>query len=224
VLRSYRLASARTAAAAERRADVRPAAFYLLAFATAIAEVERAGAVSVQALAANRVSPGLAASVRKAVMPAPVVVPRTGTFADRLAATGHQLMEGSRFANFPPARTRALADEILGDLWGTGATASRFNFIDNSVIPGHLNHTSLGGENIRFTDPEIQGVVTADPPRPGGSRYILSVQHQPRGALLTLACHEDTAWSAAAPDMLRHIEDLMVWAAAGSAGAPPAFG
>jgi hypothetical protein len=224
VLRSYRLASARTASAAERLTGVRPAALYLLAFATAIAAVEDAEVVAVQALTANRLSPGLMASVRKAVMPAPVVVPRGGTFAERLAATGNQLMEGFRFANFPPARSGALAREILGDLRGTAAAAARFNFIDNSVIPGYLNHTSLGGEGIRFTDPAIQGVVTADPPRPGGSRYILSVQHQPLGALMTLACHEDTAWSAAAPDMLRHIEDLMVWAAAGHPGEPPALG
>jgi hypothetical protein len=229
VLHSHRLASARTATAAETlaaTAGIRPSALYLLAFASAVAEVEDAAVVGIQALTANRLSRGVQASVRKAVMPAPVVVtaPTRAPFADRLTATANQQLEGFRYANFDPHQVAKLNDEILDRLQGSGAVAARFNFIDNSVVPGHLNDTSLGGENIRFTDPSIQDRVTADPPRPGGSRYILSIQHQPRGALLTLACHEDTAWSARAADMLWHIEDLMMWAADGCAGAAPRFG
>jgi hypothetical protein len=229
VLCSYRLASAATATSADAltaATGVRASALYLLAFATAVAEVEGCAVVGVHALSANRLSTGVQKSVRKAVMPAPVVVggDARGTFADRLSATANQQLDGFRFANFEPGAVAALNDEILGELQGSGAVAARFNFLDNSIIPSHLNHTSLGGENIPFTDPSIQGTVTADPPRPGGSRYILSVQHQAHGALMTLACHQDTAWSAAAADMLWHVEDLMVWAAAGYPGATPRFG
>ncbi len=228
ILRSYRLASAATAIAAEdvsAASGIRPAALYLLAFASAIAEVEGADVVGVHALTANRLTTGTQISVRKAVMPAPIVVPRAaaGTFADRLRDAAHQQMEGFRFANVDPYWVAALRREVLGGPGGTGATAARFNFLDNSVVPADVNDTSLGGEGIRFTDPAIQGRVTADPPRPGGSRYILSVQHQPAGALLTLACHEDTAWNPVAADMLRHIEAQMVWAAAGYLGAAPAL-
>jgi hypothetical protein len=227
VLRSFRLCSARTATAAQTLSDtagIRASALYLQAFAAAVAEVEGAGAVGIHALTANRLTPGVQASVRKAVMPAPVVVSTHGSFADRLSRTATAQLEGFRFANVHPAAVATLTAEILGDRQGSGAVAARFNFLDNSVIPAEVNDTSLGGENIRFTDPAVQGRVTADPPRPGGSRYILSVQHQPRGAMLTLACHEDTAWARVAESMLWHIEDLMVWTAAGCTGTPPRFG
>ncbi|WP_034591761.1 condensation domain-containing protein [Hamadaea tsunoensis] len=211
-LHAFRLASWKTADAAEGLAarGIRPATLYLTAFADAIGEVEGTAVVGVQTLNANRLTQGTQASVRKAVMPAPVVIRRG---ADP-AGIGAQQLDGARFANLDPAVAAGLATELLGAYAHQGPTAARFNFLDNSVVPGHLNTTSLGGEGIRFVDPAVQGAVTEDPPRPGGSRFILSVQHQPLGALLTLACHADTAWRAAGPDMLRHIEAFMVRAAA----------
>ena len=218
ILRGYRLASAATATAAEAvsaASGVRPAALYLLAFASAIAEVEGANVVGVQALTANRLTTGAQISVRKAVMPAPIVVPRAapGTFADRLRATAHQQMEGFRFANVDPRWVGALRREVLGDLDGTGATAPASTSSTTPSCPPMSTTPRSAAKASGSPIPSIQGRVTADPPRPGGSRYILSIQHQPAGALLTLACHEDTAWSPAAADMLRHIEDQMVWAA-----------
>ncbi|WP_433064960.1 condensation domain-containing protein [Dactylosporangium sp. CS-033363] len=209
VLQSRWLASARAARSAEaaaKRAGVPVAAAYLTAFGSAIAAVEGAPCVGIRALAANRLSAGTQASVRKAVMPVPVLV------GDLAATAGHQL-HGHRFANLDPYRAAALDAEILGELAFTGATAARFNFIDASIVGSAANSRSLGAEAIPFTDPSVQDRIMEQPDRPGGSRYILNVQHRPGAALLTLACHRDTAWAPAAGDMLRHVEDALTRAA-----------
>ena len=229
ILHTNWLASAHVARAADAIAaatGVPASAAYLLAFGVAICEVEGADAACVHALTANRLAPGTQLSVRKAVMPALIVVrgDTHAAFAQRLADCASQQLHGHRFANIEPRVAASLSSEILGDLQGSGAVSARFNYVDNSVVGSAANSRSLARDNVAFTDPAVQGVVTCNPPRPGGSRFILSVQHRSAGALLTLACHEDTAWSAAAADMLWHIEDLLVWAAAGDDGPAPVFG
>ncbi|WP_433223110.1 condensation domain-containing protein [Dactylosporangium sp. CS-047395] len=209
VLQSRWLASARAARSAEsvaKRTGVPVSAAYLTAFGSAIGEVEGSPCAGIRALAANRLSAGTQASVRKAVMPVPVLVPRG---ADLAVTAGNQL-HGQRFANLDPYRAAALDREILGELAATGATAARFNYIDASIVGSAANSRSLGAEAIPFTDPAVQDRVMEQPDRPGGSRYILNVQHRPGAALLTLACHRDTTWAPAAADMLRHIEDALI--------------
>ncbi|MEU0560539.1 hypothetical protein [Dactylosporangium sp. NPDC006015] len=216
VLRSRWLASAHAARAAQAvatRAGVPVSAVYLTAFGSAIGLVEGSPCAGVQALAANRLSAGTQASVRKAVMPVPVLVPGGGDLTARLAATASNQLHGHRFANLDPARAAAISAEVLGELAGTGAAAARFNYIDASIVGSAANSRSLGAEAIPFTDPAVQDRVTEQPDRPGGSRYILSVQHRPAAALMTIACHGDTAWAPAAGDMLRHVEAVLVRAA-----------
>ncbi|MFF5229291.1 condensation domain-containing protein [Dactylosporangium sp. NPDC000521] len=216
VLRSRWLASAHAARAAQAvaaRTGVPVSAVYLTAFGSAIGLVEGSPCAGVRTLAANRLSAGTQASVRKAVMPVPVLVPGTGDLAARLAATASNQLHGHRFANLDPARAAAVSAEVLGELAGTGAAVARFNYIDASIVGSAANSRSLGAEAIPFTDPAVQDRVTEQPDRPGGSRYILSVQHRPGAALMTIACHGDTAWAPAAGDMLRHIEATLVRAA-----------
>jgi Condensation domain len=228
-LHSYRLATGAAAAAASAvtaTTGISASALYLVAFASAIAAIEGAETTGIHMLAANRLTSGVQKSVRKAVMPALIVIPGPdrASFATRLSTTAHQRLDGARHANAEPHRVAALTNEVLGSRRSAGAVCARFNFLDDSVIPARLNQTSVSGDNTVFTDPSVQGRVIADPPRPGGSRYILTVQHQAHAALLILACHADTPWRPAAADMLWHIEDLMVWAASGYAGAAPRFG
>lgn len=217
VLRSRWLASAHAARAAETvatRRGVPVSAVYLTAFGSAIGMVEGSPCAGIRTLAANRLSAGTQASVRKAVMPVPVLVPGGGDLVTRLAATASNQLHGHRFANVDPARAAAMSAEVLGGLAATGATAARFNYIDTSIVGSAANSRSLGAEAIPFTDPAVQDRVTEQPDRPGGSRYILSVQHRRGAALLTIACHDDTSWAPAAGDMLRHVEHVLVRASA----------
>ncbi|MER7003695.1 condensation domain-containing protein [Dactylosporangium sp. NPDC000555] len=213
VLQSRWLASARAARAAQTvatRTGMPVSAVYLTAFGSAISLIEGSPCAGIRSLAANRLSAGTQASVRKAVMPVPVLVPGTGDLAARLAATASNQLHGHRFANIDPARAVAISGEVLGGLAETGAAMARFNYIDASIVGSAANSRSLGAEAIPFTDPAVQDRITEQPDRPGGSRYILSVQHRPAAALMTIGCHEDTAWAPAAGDMLRHVEDVLV--------------
>ncbi|GAA2372851.1 hypothetical protein GCM10010170_075270 [Dactylosporangium salmoneum] len=213
VLQSRWLASARAARAAQAvatRTGMPVSAIYLTAFGSAISLVEGAPCAGIRSLAANRLSAGTQASVRKAVMPVPVLVPGTGDLAARLAATASNQLHGHRFANLDPGRAAAISAEVLGELAATGAAMARFNYIDASIVGSAANSRSLGAEAIPFMDPAVQDRITEQPDRPGGSRYILSVQHRPVAALMTIACHRDTAWAPAAGDMLRHVEDVLV--------------
>lgn len=213
VLQSRWLASADAARAAQTiatRTGMPVSAIYLTAFGSAIGLVEGSPCAGIRSLAANRLSAGTQASVRKAVMPVPVLVPGTGDLAARLAATASNQLHGHRFANLDPARAEAISAELLGELTVTGAAVARFNYIDASVVGSAANSRSLGAEAIPFTDPAVQDRVTEQPDRPGGSRYILSVQHRPAAALMTVACHTDTTWAPAAGDMLRHVEHVLV--------------
>ncbi|MFC4046550.1 condensation domain-containing protein [Dactylosporangium siamense] len=213
VLRSRWLASARAARAAQAvatRTGLPVSAVYLTAFGAAISRVEGSPCAGIRSLAANRLSAGTQASVRKAVMPVPVLVPGTGDLSARLTATASNQLHGHRFANLDPASAAAIGAEVLGDLAAAGAAVARFNYIDASIVGSAANSRSLGAEAIPFTDPAVQDRVTEQPDRPGGSRYILSVQHRPAAALMTIACHGDTTWAPAAGDMLRHVEDMLV--------------
>ncbi|WP_327003484.1 condensation domain-containing protein [Dactylosporangium sp. NBC_01737] len=213
VLQSRWLASAHAARAAQTvatRTGLPVSAIYLTAFGSAISLVEGSPCAGIRSLAANRLSAATQASVRKAVMPVPVLVPGTGDLPARLAATASNQLHGHRFANLDPAIAAAHAAEVLGDLAGTGAATARFNYIDASIVGSAANSRSLGAEAIPFTDPAVQDRITEQPDRPGGSRYILSVQHRPSAALLTIACHSDTTWAPAAADMLRHVEDMLI--------------
>ncbi|WP_203973539.1 hypothetical protein [Planotetraspora silvatica] len=229
VLHTCRLASRRAAEAAETiaaTAGTSVSTGYLLAFGAAVCEAEEAPAAGVFALSANRLSAGLQGSVRKAVMPVPVVVPgpRAGAYRERLAVCAARQLQGHRFANFDPGVAGPLEDDVLGSLRGTGASSARFNYIDNALVGSAANSRSWGRDSFPFGDPAHQGVVRFSPPRPGGSRYILTVQHRVSGALLTLAWHEDTGWGDVAAAMLWHIENVMVWAASSQDGPPPEFG
>ncbi|MEV4512400.1 condensation domain-containing protein [Dactylosporangium sp. NPDC049525] len=217
VLQSRWLASAHAARAAQAiatRTGMPVSAVYLTAFGSAISLVEGSPCAGIRSLAANRLSAGTQASVRKAVMPVPVLVPGAGDLAARLAATASGQLHGHRFANLDPARAEAIGAEVLGDLAATGAAAARFNYVDASIVGSAANSRSLGAEAIPFTDPAVQDRICEQADRPGGSRYIFSVQHRPAAALLTIACHSDTAWAPAAGDMLRHVEDVLVRASA----------
>jgi hypothetical protein len=217
VLHSCWLASRRAAEAAAvvaGRAGVTPSTVYLLAFGDAICSVMGTDAAGLRALAVNRLTPAAQASVRKAVMPAPVNVagPRT-PFAARLASCAAQQLHGHRFANFHPTAASELSAETLGDLDGASVTSARFNYIDSSLVGSAANSRSWGRDSITFTDPAHQGQVTFSPPRLGGSRHILSVQHRATGALLTLAWHAGTGWDETGAELLWHIEERMLRAA-----------
>lgn len=216
VLQSRWLASSRAARAAQAvatRTGMPVSAVYLTAFGSAIGEVESVPCAGIRSLSANRLSAATQASVRKAVMPVPVLVPATGDLLASLPATASNQLHGHRFANVDPARAESIAAEVLGGHATTAAALARFNYIDASVVGSAANSRSLGADAIAFTDPAVQDRVGELADRPGGSRYILTVQHRPAAALLLLATHADTAWAPAAAGMLRHMESALERAA-----------
>lgn len=218
VYRTCWLASGRAAGAAAAlalTARVPISSAYLMAFGAAVCEVEGSPAAGLFTFAANRLSAGAKASVRKAVMQSPVIVPRpdAGSVAQALGRCAAQQLHGHRFANVDPYAARRHGAEILGDYDKTGVAYARFNYVDDSIVGGIANSRSLTKESIPFHDPAHQGVVRFDEPRAEGSEYLLAVQHGASGALLTLSWREDTGWGAQAEAMLWRIEEFLVKAA-----------
>ena len=216
VLQSRWLASAHAARAAQAvatRTGLPVSAIYLTAFGSAISLVEGSPCAGIRALRANRLSAGTQASVRKAVMPVPVLVPGTGDLPARLAATASNQLHGHRFANLDPAAPRRSAPSSSANWPGR---ARPWPASTTSTHPSWAARRTAAHSAPRPSRSPIRPCRTASPnspTAPAGHGYILSVQHRPAAALLTIACHSDTAWAPAAGDMLRHVEDMLVRAA-----------
>ncbi|GAA4061227.1 condensation domain-containing protein [Nonomuraea soli] len=206
-LASGRLAGAATALSAASGLPV--ASVYLAAFGVSVRRAEEAPAAGVFAFTANRLSPGAKASVRKAVMHAPVVV-GDGGLSDELHGCAAQQLHGHRFANLDPRESTRMCDELLGGHHRTGVAYARFNYIDDTVVGPLANSRSLDEEAIRYQDPAEQERLFHRRPRGDGAEYQLTVQHSTAGALLTLAWREDTGWGEQAEDMLRGLAELVV--------------
>ncbi|WP_433607281.1 hypothetical protein ACQP2P_32365 [Dactylosporangium sp. CA-139114] len=208
-LRSRRLRAAAPVAAAALR--VPAAALYLAAFAAAIGAAEASTGLGLLTLSANRGSPAALRSIRNAVLPAPVFLPGLAgrPFPEVLQASRRELAQGHRSANVEPMATRRLAREILGDLAVTGVTDAKFNY---------LTHAGLGlraGDTADDPGPggPADGTVEAFPARAQGPIYMLVVFEDVATVDLTLRWRCDTGWQHAAEPMLRHIEDLVLYAA-----------
>jgi len=155
----------------------------------------------------------------------PVVVPRFGRlpYYESMIECAKQQSRGWLFANADPFATEQLCAEILGDFDRTGAAYARFNYLDDSVLGSESDGRPSGRGLLRAYDPDDEGLVTFSRPQQQGSEYYLAVRHSASCAWITLAWHEATGWGQHALAMLWYIEDLLVWAAAGYAGAPPVF-
>ncbi|MFC4584871.1 condensation domain-containing protein [Sphaerisporangium corydalis] len=203
-----------------RTRGISASAAFLLAFGAAVCAVEASPLAGLFAISANRLSAGAAGSVRKATMTLPVLVPRpTGaTFARALADCAAQQLHGHRFANADPYATERMCEDVLGGLYKTAVAYPRFSYMDGSIA-GDFG-TAWSASRGAFDDEE----VTFAPPRLLGAKYMLTVLHRAEGAVLSLQWSDETHWGDGAEAMLRHMEDLMVWAASGQTAGMPVFG
>jgi hypothetical protein len=194
---------------------------FLLAFGAAVCAVERSPLAGLFAISANRLSAGARGSVRKATMTLPVLVPEAtrDSYGKALAECAAQQLHGHRFANADPYATERLCQEILGGLYKTAVAYPRFSYMDEAVA-GHFSTAWSAGTSAFYDD----GIVTFAAPRLLGAKYMLTVLHRREGAVLSLQWSDETHWGETAESMLKHIEDLMVWAASGYTGEVPLLG
>ncbi|WP_405139739.1 hypothetical protein OG589_23960 [Sphaerisporangium sp. NBC_01403] len=204
-----------------RTTGISASSAFLLAFGAAVCAVERSPLAGLFAISANRMSPAAAGSVRKATMTLPVIIPEVtrDTYAGALAECAAQQLDGHRFANADPYATERMCEDILRGLYKTAVAYPRFSYMDESVA-GRFS-TAWSARTGRSYD---DGEVTFAPPRLLGAKYMLTVLHRSEGAVLSLQWSDETHWGEAAESMLRHIEDLMVWAAYGYPGDMPVLG
>ncbi|GAA2372488.1 hypothetical protein [Dactylosporangium salmoneum] len=209
--RSACLLSRRAGAAASavaERTGVPAAALFLHAFGSAVCAAEDAPAAGLFAISANRLTGAAAGSVRKATMTMPIVVPAAAPdLAAALAGCAAQQLHGHRYANADPAVTEAMCRDTLGDRYETGVAYPRFSYLTeasgNDTAPAWAAVTEAFGD---AEDP----VVTFGRPRDLGARYMLTVSHDRRGAILDLEWSQESGWGPHAEAMLRGMEAFVV--------------
>jgi hypothetical protein len=141
-------------------------------------------------------------------MTMPIVVPAAAP--DPAAALGDcaaQQLHGHRYANADPAVTEAMCREVLGVRYETGVAYPRFSYLTeasgNDTAPAWAAYTEA------FGDAE-GGIVTLGRPRALGARYMLTVSHDHRGAVLDLEWSQESGWGPHAEGMLRRMEEYVV--------------
>jgi hypothetical protein len=220
--RSACLLSRRAGAAARavaERTGIPAAALFLHAFGGAVCAVEGAPAAGLFAISANRLTRAAAGSVRKATMTMPIVVPASATAtADldaALADCAAQQLHGHRYANADPAVTEAMCRQILGARYETGVAYPRFSYLieasGNDTAPAWAAFTEAFGD-------ADGGIVAFGRPRALGARYMLTVSHDHRGAVLDLEWSQESGWGPHAEDMLLRMEAFVVGLAGARSG------
>jgi hypothetical protein len=141
-------------------------------------------------------------------MTMPIVIDRVhGSFRAALAECAVQQLQGHRFANADPAATEAMCLRILADRYETGVAYPRFSYLTEPA--GADTAATWAAYTAAFPSAD-GGIVTFGRPRSLGARYLLTVSHDRRGAILDLHWSDETGWGPLAGNMLLQMEELLV--------------